>query len=307
MRYLQLAGKKITALALGLDKFSFSEQEMFCALAEEYLSLGGNNFDTAHIYAAGESEQLLGDFLAKRGIRDRVFVGTKIGFPDREDHWRSRLSFSELEGDLNLSLERLQMDFVDLLWLHRDDESRPVEEILLDLNRLAKKGGFRAIGASNFTAERIQKANLFAKKEGLMGFSASQIQWSAAETREEIYRDHGICIMNRAEYDRYLTLGIPVFCYAPLAGGYFNKLIEGRAMSEKLATRFDSPENRKRAEKVSGLAEEKGCSLAAASLLYLAQNKLETVVITGAKKIPHLQESFEAFSLSANKPYTFPF
>ena len=306
MKYRRVAGKTVTALALGLDKFTLADREQFNMLADSYLAMGGSCFDTARIYGGGESEQLTGLYMEERRCRRQIYLSTKIGFPDREDNWRSRLSEPELEQDIRASLDALRTDSVDICWLHRDDESLPVSEIILRMNRLRDRGFFDAFGASNFRAVRIEQANDFAAANGLAGFAASQIQWSAAVTEEARYCDHGVCIMNASEYEAYLKMELPVFCYAPLAGGYFNKILTGAPMTDKLRTRFDTPANRRRAERVAKIARETGHSTAAVTLSYLLSNQLPAVVITGAKKPEHLNESFEAFSVPGG-PYGFPF
>ncbi len=125
-------------------------------LLDLYAESGGNFVDTASVYAnwlAGEkhqSEKTVGRWLADRGLRDRIVLATKGAHPDMATMDVPRMSRAEIEDDLNTSLINLQTDVIDLYWLHRDDPSRPVEEILATLNAQVQAGKIRYFGCSNW-------------------------------------------------------------------------------------------------------------------------------------------------------------
>ena len=140
------------------------------------LDCGITLFDTANQYGAGEAERVLGEALRGRA-RDQYLIATKLYFPvgDEPDHG---LSSVQIEKQLNRSLERLGVDYVDLYQCHRYDKETPLEETLEALDRAAKAGKVRAIGFSEWTAEQIDAAAAIAGERGLVPFSASQPQYS---------------------------------------------------------------------------------------------------------------------------------
>lgn len=109
---------------------------------DAYATVGGNLIDTGRIYGdfvtprKGESEKIIGRWLTDRHCRERVFLSTKGGHPPLQDMQRSRLSREEIRSDMAESLQDLQTDYVDIFWLHRDDESRPAGEIMETLQSL---------------------------------------------------------------------------------------------------------------------------------------------------------------------------
>src|SRR5436305_761026 len=112
------------------------------------------------------------------GVRERILLATKAGHPLFENgSWRVRLSPTELQQDLEGSLETLGTDYIDLWFLHRDDESIPVEEIIDSCDTFVRDGRVKALGAANWTARRIRKANDYASRAGKAGFVATQLFW----------------------------------------------------------------------------------------------------------------------------------
>lgn len=300
MDYITVGTDQISKIILGTDKSeAFSSPEQAYRFYDSYLSLGGNCFDTARIYSGGASERLLGDYIRQRGKQD-FYVCTKGGFPDMSTTPpTSRLSYKALYADCTVSLQALGIDCIDLYWLHRDDPQIPAGTIIEALNRLQKAGMVRQFGASNWTARRINEANAYAASHGLDGFCASQIQWSAARTDDARYGDYRLEFMTAAEYAAYLQNGLPVFAYAPAAGGFFSKLDESGAegLSEKLKNRFYSPENAAVLPKLQAFARQYGCSLSVAVLAYIYHNRLPGAIITGTKNPNRLRETFEVCAL----------
>ena len=291
----------VSKLIMGTDKIDTigTDKDVF-ALYDGYINKGGNCFDTARMYVNGQSEEVLGRYLKSRRNRDDVIISTKGGFPHLNDKTRSRLSKDEIFSDCDASLKALQIDKIDLYWLHRDDESIDVGEIIEPLNELIKLGKVDKIGASNWSTQRIEQANNYAKSHGLKGFSASQIQWSAAVSDEVRYNDYGLKIMHKSQYDWYLKSNMPIFAFAPIANGFFNKLssVGANGMSDKLKARFLCDENLRRAHILSDICHGKNCSVTNAALAYLIFNKLPTAAITGAKTMAYLNDAFDTFNFN---------
>jgi 1-deoxyxylulose-5-phosphate synthase len=150
------------------------DQAMRCIHAA--LDHGITLFDTANQYGAGEAERVLGEAL-RSYPRDRYLIATKLYFPvgDDPDHG---LSAEQIEKQLNRSLERLGVEFVDLYYCHRFDADTPLEETMRALDRAVRAGKVRAIGFSEWTADQIDAAAAIASGEGLVPFCASQPQYS---------------------------------------------------------------------------------------------------------------------------------
>lgn len=300
MRYLTVQGKNdallISKIAIGTDKFTaISEKEAF-SLLDIYAEAGGNCIDTARVYCGGESEKIVGRWLKEHG-RGNIALCTKGCHPPLDHMEKSRLTPADMRRDVEESLRALQTETIDLYWVHRDDPSIPAGEIIEGLNRFIREGKIRLIGCSNWKSERIAEANAYAENAGLSGFVSSQIQWSLAQTREEIYQDVGIVIMNSQEYGWYLEKQMPVFAYASQAQGFFSKMAAGKELSEKTRARFYSDENLKRLERVEVLAKERKVSVAAAALAYLYYNKLPTISVIGSKTEAQLRETLETAGL----------
>ena len=184
-----IGGLQISPVVLGTDVYGtvVSEKDAF-SLLNNYIELGGNTIDTARMYAcwepngAGKSEQTIGKWLKQLGGRDQMIISTKCAHPPIENMSNHRLDRAEIFSDVDESLSALGTDYIDILWLHRDDVRVGVEGIVDTLNLLVKQGKIRCFGASNWTAKRIAEANAYAKASGQDGFVSSQIKWSLAVT-----------------------------------------------------------------------------------------------------------------------------
>ena len=133
---------------------------------DAYLDAGGNCIDTARSYDGGHAEKAVGNYI-KGKQRDRIILVTKCARQDLTvKNSPGRLAPEEIRSDVNTSLSELGVDYIDILFLHRDDVFRPVEEIMPTLHEFIKAGKIRMIGASNWTAGRIQ-GNLAARWRGM--------------------------------------------------------------------------------------------------------------------------------------------
>lgn len=282
---------KISAVVLGTDYYGSERDEKVCFdIMDAYKELGGNCIDTAKIYSNGSSEAVIGRWLKQRGRSD-MYISTKGAHP-LSDMSISRLSEKEIEEDLNSSLKRLSLDYIDLYWLHRDDEKKPVEEIIEALNKFIKQGKIRHIGASNWTAKRINEASDYAQKHNLEAFCASQIKWSLAVTSPLYNDDKTLVEMNGKEYEAYLKNKIAVFAYASQGKGFFSKYASGKEnLSEKAKSRYLCETNIKRCEAIKRLAEEKAVSISQAVISYIYSNKdINAYAIIGPKNLKQLND-----------------
>lgn len=304
MKNLRLtADFEVSKIILGTVNFGtgLSKEESF-ELMDYYFENGGNTFDTARAYCGwikgGEykSEETLGEWVKARNNRDKAIIITKGGHPSFDDPaFRPRLSEEEICSDMEVSLKTLQMDYVDLYLLHRDDEERPVSEIVDTLDKLVKEGKTRYVGVSNWSVNRIIEANKYAKENNKVKICSSEIQWSLAECFPRTFNDETLITMNKEIYDDYLKLDMPVLAYSSQAGGVFscgyNRRLEDIAPKHM---KYLSVENVIRYGKLLDLCAEKNYEPASVALQYITDNKLKGAAIIGASKMAQLVESMKA-------------
>lgn len=182
----------VPRLCLGANVFGWtSDRDTSFAVLDAHAAAGGTFIDTADSYmwrapgnSGGESETIIGEWVAARGNRDDVVIATKVGsLPDRKG-----LSAANITAAAEDSLRRLRTDRIDLYYAHRDDPDTPQEEYLAAFDALVRAGKVRALGASNFSAERLRSALEISVKEGLTPFAALQPHYNLLE-RAEFERD----------------------------------------------------------------------------------------------------------------------
>jgi len=164
LRALGRSGLSVSPLCLGGNVFGWTADEATShALLDRYAAAGGNFIDTANVYSSwvaghvgGESEGVIGRWLRKSGQRDRMIVATKVGM-DMPGLGKG-LTRAQIERGAEDSLRRLQIDRIDLYYAHEDDPKTPLDESLAAFDRLVRDGKVRAIGASNYTTERLDAA-----------------------------------------------------------------------------------------------------------------------------------------------------
>ena len=269
-------------------------------LMDAYVSIGGNFIDTARVYGDfatprnGESEKIIGRWMAERGNRDRIFLSTKGGHPPFADMHRSRLSPEEIRNDMADSLEDLQTDHVEIYWLHRDDETRPVGGILETLQGLVEKGFARMAGVSNWKPERIREANAYAEAHGLIRLAANQPQFSLA--RQVSVPDPTTRGMDAGTWKMHAETGMVCCCFTSQAHGYFTRLDrqgEG-SLPESLRREFDCPENRATLERIRAVREETGLSVGSIALAWLISQPFPVFPLAGASRAEHVEALREA-------------
>lgn len=271
-------------------------------LLDLYCKLGGNFIDTANIYgkwlepAANYSEQYIGSWLKTRHCRHQIILATKGAHPAWTARTVARLSRQDVLADLHESLQALQTDYIDLYYLHRDDEQLPVEEILDYLNDWVKAGLIRAFGCSNWKADRIREARTIAARKGWQGFAANQMMWSLARPDPAAFADPTMVAMDEASYELHRTTQLAAVAYSAQAGGYFDKLAAGgkvRITADQHRL-YDSPANDRRLELARHLAAGLNCNLTEIVLGYLLAQPFPTFPIVGSRTPEQLRASLKA-------------
>ena len=213
MRHADVAGvgKPVSRLVLGCDNQPTGKHA--AVMFDNYFEYGGNTFDTAHVYGDGRMEEFLGAWIKNRGVREEaVVIGkgahTPANVPDR------------VGEQLGISLERLQTDYVDLYFLHRDNEDIPVSEWMDVLNAEQAAGRIKAFGASNWSLARVREANAYAVEHGLASFAAVSNNFSLARMVDPIWS--GCVAASSEDWRTWLAAEqMPLFPWSSQARGFF--------------------------------------------------------------------------------------
>jgi aryl-alcohol dehydrogenase-like predicted oxidoreductase len=271
------------------------------ALLDAVFDAGCTTFDTAHGYGSGQCERVLGRWIKERAIRDELVILTKGAHHNRD---RRRVTPYDITADLHDSLARLQVDFVDLYLLHRDDPSVPVGPIVEILNEHHRAGKIGAFGGSNWSPARIQAANEYAREHGLKPFVASSPNFSMAVQKEEPWPECLSISGPQAAADRqwYAEQKMPLFVWSSLAGGF----LTGRFRRDNLESYRGTPDemivrcyctegNFQRVDRAESLAQEKRLTLPQISLSYvLSHPDLDVFALVGCRTGDEFRENVKA-------------
>ncbi|PXY82554.1 aldo/keto reductase [Bifidobacterium asteroides] len=261
---------EIFPLVLGGNTFGWTSDESESdRVLDAYSQAGGNLIDTADVYSAwapghsgGESEIVLGRWLAKNGNRSKVLVATKVS----QHPQYSGLSAKNIEAAADASLLRLGLDVIDLYYAHFDDSSTPLEETAEAFDKLVKEGKVRAIGLSNYTPERIREWFSIARKEGLTLPVALEPQYNLVYRKT--YED-GLMQVAKDE-------DLAVFPYFSLASGFLTGKyrtmgdLKGK-QREGMVKDFFTQEGLDVVAAMDGIAKTHGVELATVALAWLNQ------------------------------------
>jgi aryl-alcohol dehydrogenase-like predicted oxidoreductase len=308
MRYIDIANTdlKPSAICFGTANLgSVIDQKASFRLLDTYVEYGGNFLDTAKVYAdwlRGErssSEKTIGRWLCRRKNRDRVILATKGGHPDLATMRIARLSPAEIAADLNASLKNLQTERIDLYWLHRDDEHRPVDEIIDTLLELVGLGKIRYFGCSNWRLARIKAAQAYAKRRDHPGFAANQMMWSLAVVEPKTLPDQTMVVMDPELKQYHAETGLTAVAYSSQANGWFQRRASGTTgrMGGSLQQMYATAVNEARFQRVQQLVKLSGLPATALILGYLSSQPFPTIPIVGCQSVDQLRDSLKAASV----------
>ena len=282
-------------------------QESSLERLDQYTEAGGNFVDTANVYTRreaegldlygkdfdkfrdGASERLIGDWMREKKNRSDIILATKVGFA--YPGITIGTSRKQIIEECEKSLKRLKTDYIDIYYLHMDDKSTPIEESLGALTELVKAGKVRAVGASNFTAERLREADAVARSEGFVRFSCVQNKGTYLTPRADA--DYG----RQAPLDRDVLslakeLEITPIAYSPLAKGYYANRSKG------LADCYVSPENEEKIKRLDSLSREMGVSQVQLVYAYLLASSPSILPIVASSTAEQFKEALGALDIS---------
>src|SRR4051794_13718162 len=294
LRPLGRTGVQVSPLCLGTMMFGAwgnPDHDDSVRIIHRALDAGINFVDTADIYSAGESEEIVGKAL--RGRRDDVVLATKLGVPMDEDPNHRGGSRRWIIEEVENSLRRLDTDYIDLYQIHRPDPNTDIDETLGALTDLVQQGKVRYIGSSSFNAGQIVEA-----------------QWTALDRRLERFRTEQppySLLARGIELDVLPTAqrhGMGTLTYSPLAGGWLSGTWTADSSPtsparQRLAARFDMTltENQRKLEAVEQLAkvaDDAGLSLIQLAIAFVVNHPAVTSAIIGPRTMEQLDSQLPA-------------
>ncbi|MFI7005576.1 aldo/keto reductase [Streptomyces sp. NPDC050145] len=287
LRSLGSSDLEVFPLALGGNVFGWTADEAASfAVLDAYTAGGGNFIDTADSYSAwvegnegGESETLIGRWLAARGRRDDVVIATKVSQHPRYQG----LSADNIKAAADASLQRLGTDHIDLYYTHFDQPDVPVEEIIGALDELVRAGKVRYIAASNITAARLQESLDVSDREGLARYVALQPHYNLVS--RDTYEGELEQVASRA------GLGaVPYYALASgfLTGKYRTGVTVDSPRAQGAARHLETPRGQAVLTALDEIAKERDAEIATVALAWLAAQPTVTAPIASARTVEQL-------------------
>jgi aryl-alcohol dehydrogenase-like predicted oxidoreductase len=285
-------------LVLGGNVFGWTaDEDASFAVLDRFYEAGGRMVDTAQGYSVwvpghqgGESEAVIGKWLASRGVRAEMRIATKTGMFGKGGD----LAPDKVAGELSASLERLQTDYIDLYYAHRDEAATPQDVVVAGFDALVKQGLVRELGASNFTAERLASAHIIAHSNGMASFTVLQNEYNLVMREEYPPELQALCIEH----------GVAMLPWFGLAAGFLTGKYRTREDLERhnrgssIERFFDKGLTVLPA--LDAVAAETGASHGAVALAWLLTQPGVAAPIASATRPEQLDLQFEALPRPGN-------
>jgi aryl-alcohol dehydrogenase-like predicted oxidoreductase len=302
-RRLGRTGLRVSCFCLGTMQWGWTADELAAgAVMDAFVEHGGNFLDTADFYsrwlpghAGGESEEIIGRWMQRRGNRHEMIIATKLFQPMGEHPNDRGLSRKHLIEALDASLRRLHTDYIDLYLAHAFDAETPIEETLEALDDARRAGKIRYAGASNYPAWRFVEALWKAEVHHTLRFDCLEPHYNLAH-RTEFEQD----LKTMCQHYQ-----IAVMPYSPLANGFLTgkyqrgqmQAIEGARVGS-VRQRYDREEAWRVLAAVEQTAQESGSTPTAIALAWLLAKPVVTAPILGARSVPQLEACLVALKVT---------
>ncbi len=283
-----------------------ADKEKAFKLLDDVFAAGINAFDCAAHYG----EQIMGEWMEARQNRDQCVIITKGAHPN---NWRNRVTDYDILSDFHDSLAKLKTDHIDVYMLHRDNTEVAVDSIVEVFNALKKEGKVKVFGASNWTTDRIEQANKYAKAHGLDPFTVSSPNFGLAEQVDDPWKcdahfGNGCVTIsgpeNKAVREWYLENGLYVLAYSSLARGFFSGAFKS-SEPEKAKEIMDAPgiigyyceNNIERLKRCEQLSEKYNCTVAQIALAWLYNHPLNVFALSSPVTSEQLEQNIKAMQI----------
>jgi aryl-alcohol dehydrogenase-like predicted oxidoreductase len=297
-RRLGSSDLQIAPLVLGGNVFGWTaDRAASFAVLDAFVAGGGTMIDTADVYSAwvpghqgGESERMIGEWLAASGKRDDVLIATKVGMLPGEGG--EKLEPARIAAACEASLKRLGTDRIDLYFAHQDDEETPQEAALEAFARLVEAGKVRVLGASNFHAARLKSANEKARAAGLPRYDALQPEYNLVSRHKFEGELQDYCVEQNVGVVPYYGLASGFLTGKYRTSDDLSKSVRGGRMGDLLAGK-----GKAMLDALDAVAAETGATLAQISLAWLIAQPGVTAPIASATSAEQLEELLPAMTL----------
>ncbi|TVY39617.1 Norsolorinic acid reductase A [Lachnellula occidentalis] len=299
------ASVRVSPLCLGAMNFGDAwssymgpcDQKTTESMLDFFYESGGNFIDTANFYQFGQSEQWVGEWMNKHGVRDQMVLATKYSSAFRASHGDKEIiantvgnGAKSLRGSLDHSLKNLQTSYIDLLWVHFWDFTCSIPEMMHSLNDAITSGKVIYIGASDMPAWVVSKANQYARDHGLRQFSVYQGQWSAA------FRDFEREILPMA-----MSENMGIAPWGSLGAGKFKSEEQRKASQGRVYTGEVDENTIKVSRALEAIAKKKNTLITSVALAYVMHKVPYVFPIVGGRSVQHLKGNIQALSLELEK------
>ena len=301
-RSLGNSGLEVAPLAFGGNVFGWTADErMSFRLLDTFVAAGFNLIDTADAYSrfapgnrGGESESIIGKWLKQGDRRDKIVIATKVGL--EMGPGAKGLSKAYILRAVENSLSRLQTDYIDLYQSHRDDPDTPLDETLEAYARLMEQGKVRAIGASNYSAERLSYALTLSRRHELPRYECLQTEYNLYDRAEYEETLESVCIEN----------GLGMLSYFSLASGFLTGKYKSAADAANKARgdfvkKYLNERGFKIVEVLDQVAKELHAAPAQVALAWLIARPTVTAPIASATSLAQLKELIGATKLKLDE------
>ncbi|RAS77296.1 hypothetical protein A3864_12085 (plasmid) [Priestia endophytica] len=261
-------------------------------MIKKALELGINFFDTANVYSDGTSEEITGRLLKEYANRDEIVLATKVFYPVSEGPNSGGLSRKHIMSQIDKSLKRLGIDYVDLYYTHSWDYNTPIEETMEALHDVVKSGKARYIGASTMYAWQFMKANQIAERNGWTKFVAIQDHYNL------LYREEEREMLPLCKEEK-----IGVIPWSPLAAGRLARPWgeeDERSKVDAIGKAIYSSTadaDRQVVERLEQIAKKRGVPMSQVALAWLLHKEPVTAPVVGTTEISHIEDAVAAVSL----------
>jgi aryl-alcohol dehydrogenase-like predicted oxidoreductase len=305
-KFLGNTGIKVSELCLGTMTFGGKgiwtaigqlPQDTVNDIVKRSVDAGINFIDTANVYSEGLSEELTGQAIKSLGLkRDNLVIATKVRGRMGDDPNDTGLSRKHIMQQVEESLKRLNIDYIDLYQIHGYDPATPLEDTIRTLDDLVKSGKVRYIGCSNLAAWQLMKALAFSAQHNLSKFVSLQAYYTIAG--RDLEREL-IPLLNDQK--------VGLMVWSPLAGGLLSgKYSRNKNPEDARRVVFDFPPiNKEKAfdivDVMEPIAQSKNVSVAQVALAWLLHQQAVTTVIIGAKNTEQLEDNLKAIDIVLNE------
>lgn len=282
----------VTPIAIGAAQWKGADASR---MIDCLLDLGGQVIDTARIYGLpqiGASEEAIGQWIQHSGRRNEIVLLSKGGHPNVRTMHKSRMSMPEMTSDLHESLNALHTDYIDVYFYHRDDLSRPVGELIDQMETFRQAGKIRYYACSNWTTARMREADEYARKHGLTGFIGSECMYNAGSPSAKPNSDDTMVTVDAEMLAYHRDSKNVMMPYSGLCNGFFHKLIKP-GLLDKLTLKgsiFYTDANLRNAKRIQALQQRYSATVTQVLTGYFFTLGMPVLPLIGTTSPEHLQE-----------------